>query len=100
MGAKRGRMIYVPPVIVDEVKSIQSEDNIVSRPEAFRSLAKYARVGRETKRLMRLDFKKTIPQKQINSYKDELKPMLFDNIRSKKRKKDKWTDEFLNGGAL
>ena len=49
MVRNKGRMIYVPPVIIDEVKDIQREDDIESRPEAFRNLVKYARIGREIK---------------------------------------------------
>jgi len=48
----KGQMIYVPPVIIDELQDLQREDDIPVRAEAFKKLVKYAQVGRETKRLI------------------------------------------------
>ncbi len=49
---KKGKMMYVPPVIIDEVYDLQREDRIPVRADAFKELVKYAQVGREAKRLM------------------------------------------------
>lgn len=51
---RKGCKAYVPVSILDEAESIMKEDGVVSRSEAMRSLVKYARVGREAKRIMTL----------------------------------------------
>ena len=57
---KRGRVVYVPTVILDELKDIKREDMIpkckVDNSIAFRKMAEYTRVGREAKRVINLDF--------------------------------------------
>jgi len=99
MAQKKGRMIYVPPVIIDEVADIQREDDIDSRPEAFRSLVKYARVGRETKRLIHLDFSKSEKRKPVDSFLNTPVHVPFSEP-PKKKKKDNWVDNFVKGGSL
>lgn len=51
MSSKKGRMLYVPPVIIDEVGDLMAEHNLDRRVEAFEKLADYARLGRETERI-------------------------------------------------
>lgn len=77
--AKRGRMMYVPPVIIDEIDDIKREDGIQIGAEAQRKLVKYARVGREVNRLRRLDFSRKVhlppvrnPRKRKGKDKDIL----------------------------
>lgn len=53
---KRGKMRYVPPVVIDEVEDIKREEGIEVGSDAFRKLVKYAQVGREVKRIISLDF--------------------------------------------
>jgi|TARA_Y100000310_G_scaffold304896_1_gene344513 hypothetical protein len=62
--AKRGKNTYVPSIIIDEIKDIQREDEVDSQSEAFKKMVKYAQVGRETKRLMRLDWSKANKKKK------------------------------------
>jgi len=49
----KGKMIYVPPSVMDEVRSIQKEDKEKQRADAFRKMVKYSKVGREAKRILR-----------------------------------------------
>lgn len=55
--AKKGRMIYVPPVLIEEASDIQREQNIPLRAEAVKKLVGYAKTGRELERIMKLDFR-------------------------------------------
>ena len=68
--AKKGRMVYVPSIVIDEIEDIKQEEDIIIGSEAFRKLVKHARIGREVDRLRRLDFRK--------------KP-LIDSFKKKKR---------------
>ena len=43
--------MYVPPVVIDELKDISREDDLLFGAEAFRKMVKYTRVGREANRL-------------------------------------------------
>lgn len=54
--AKKGRMIYVPPRVVDELEEIKQEDQLTKNAKAFDEMVKYSRVGREAKRLFTLRF--------------------------------------------
>lgn len=56
--AKKGRMRYVPPVVIDEIEDIKREDEIEKGSEAFHKMVKYARVGREVKRMATLDWRR------------------------------------------
>ena len=55
---KRGKMTYVPPIIIDELEDIRREDCLINNADAFKELCKYARVGREAKRIITLDWSK------------------------------------------
>ena len=50
--------MYVPPAVITELDDIMRENQINSKADAFKDLTKYARVGREAERLMKLDFSK------------------------------------------
>jgi len=64
----RGKYIYVPPVVVDELEDIKREDGIFGRAEAFKKMTKYTRVGREVNRLRRLDFHKSVPRIPVEEF--------------------------------
>lgn len=53
----RGRRIYVPKNIIDELEDVKVEKGIQSNHEAFNVIAQASQVGRETERLMKMDFK-------------------------------------------
>jgi|TARA_Y100000310_G_scaffold337002_1_gene422971 hypothetical protein len=75
MGKKKGRIKYCPFVVIDEIEDIKREDDITIDAEAMRKLVKYARVGRESKRMMSLDWSRSIPRIPVDP-----------NIKRKKRK--------------
>ena len=55
---KRGRMVYIPPNLLDEAEDIMREKGLNKRTDAFKDLTKYAKVGREAERIYKLDFLK------------------------------------------
>jgi len=59
----KGRIVYVPSILMLEVEDIKREENIRKRAHAMRKLVEHARIGREIDRLVRLDWtrKKTLP---------------------------------------
>lgn len=52
----KGRIVYVPPVVMDEVESIKADHDVESNAEAMRKMVKYSQVGREIERIRNLDF--------------------------------------------
>lgn len=52
----KGRIVYVPPSVFDELGEIREEDKLESNADAFKEMAKYSRVGREAKKILRLRF--------------------------------------------
>jgi len=86
---KKGRMKYVPPIVIDELEDIQREDKIGEDAQAFRELVGYARVGREMKRIMKLDWRGAKRLPPINVYPTK-----------KKRRKDEFDDMFGEGDML
>lgn len=58
MDKRKGRICWVPPAVVIELDDIKREDAIGTQADAFKELTKYARVGREAKRAMKLDWRK------------------------------------------
>jgi hypothetical protein len=52
----KGRIVYVPPSVFDELGAIRNEDNLDCNADAFKEMAKYSRVGREAKKILRLRF--------------------------------------------
>lgn len=57
---KRGRMIYVPHDVLDEIDQIMQHREIEQRAEAMNEMVKYSQVGREAERILKLDFSDTI----------------------------------------
>ena len=43
---KKGRAMWCPPSILDEIENIKQEEGIESNAEAMRKLGKYSQVGR------------------------------------------------------
>ena len=56
--AKKGGMFWIPETVRQEVEDIQREDRIIEREQAFKRMTEYARVGREIKRIAKLDWSK------------------------------------------
>lgn len=54
--AKRGRVMYVPSIVIEEVHNIKQEHNLDYGSEAFRKMAEYSVVGREVERLATFNF--------------------------------------------
>uniref|UniRef100_A0A6M3IEX5 Uncharacterized protein n=1 Tax=viral metagenome TaxID=1070528 RepID=A0A6M3IEX5_9ZZZZ len=52
---KKGKMVYVPPVILEEAEIIAMEKGL-GRADALRQMTNYSRVGREMERIMKLDW--------------------------------------------
>lgn len=85
--AKKGRMVYVPSIVIEEVEDIKREDDIFQGVEAMRRLVKYARVGREVNRMRNLDW----------SRKVKLPDIVETNLNNKNKRKS-LMEEFMNGG--
>ncbi len=60
--------MYVPPVVIIEMEDIKREDKLPNNADSFKEMTKYARVGREAKRLMTLDFTKAKRLPSISSF--------------------------------
>ena len=60
--------MYIPPVVIDEIKDLKREDEIHANSEAFRKMVKYTRVGREVKRLAKFDFRKSVPRIPVENF--------------------------------
>lgn len=54
---RKGRMIYVPPNLLNEADNIMNIKGYTKRINALEDLTKYARVGREAENLSKLNFK-------------------------------------------
>lgn len=54
---KKGRMVYAPSVVIDEVEDVMRDHDIHRRDEAFRKMVEYSKVGREMERIMTLDWR-------------------------------------------
>ena len=68
MVSKKGKKLYVPPVLIDEIEDIKREESLDGNSVAMRKMVEHARVGREVERLVKLDFSKAIPRVPINLY--------------------------------
>lgn len=51
MMIKRGKKIWIPAVVLDEISDIKQVDGIYSNAEAMRKMVKYTRVGREVNQM-------------------------------------------------
>jgi len=67
MGIK-GKVSYIPSVVVDEVEDIRRENNVYDQAEAMKQLIKYARVGREMERIMKLKWDKAKPRMNVEDF--------------------------------
>lgn len=54
--AQKGRMIYVPPIVLDELFKIKQEEGIGKNAKAFDKMVSYSKVGREAKKIFTLRF--------------------------------------------
>lgn len=66
----KGRMIYVPPLVLLEVEDIRKRDNIDTNAEAFNVFTNYARIGRAVQKIINLDFTSTSMLPSIPKAKD------------------------------
>jgi len=57
---KRGRTMWSPPELLDELNDIKQHKNIHSNTKALTKLVEYARVGREVEVITNLDFKNSL----------------------------------------
>ena len=55
-GIKRGRIKYIPKIMLIELEDIKREDGISMDCEGFRKMVSYARVGRETNRFINFGY--------------------------------------------
>ena len=53
---RKGRMKYIPAVIIDEMEDLKLEKGIASDSDAFREIAGYSQVGREVERIKNFKF--------------------------------------------
>jgi len=69
----KGRLKYVPKIVLIELDDIKREDDIFADAEAFRKIVKYARVGRELNRLKNVHYdwskKARLPPVEFNKRK-------------------------------
>jgi len=65
---KKGRHKWCPASVIDEIEDIKREEGVKRDSDAFVKMVKYTRVGREAKRLITLDFSKSIRRPSLNSY--------------------------------
>lgn len=68
MATLKGRMGYLPPAILVELDDIMRENRLENKSQAFKELVKYARVGREAERIIRLDFGKSRPLPPVDLF--------------------------------
>lgn len=66
---KKGRKIWCPSSVIDELEDIKREDLVKENTEAFRKFVGYARVGREINRLRTLNWKRFQPLPTLEEYK-------------------------------
>ncbi len=65
---RKGRVLYVPPVVLTELDDIIREDRLPSKADAFKEMTRYTRVGREVKRMAALDFSKSVKLPNIDQF--------------------------------
>jgi len=47
MGKERGRKLWIPGVVIEEMKDIKESESLFRPSEAFRKMVKYSRRGRD-----------------------------------------------------
>jgi len=58
MATKKGRLMYCPSSVIDELESIRYDKELDKKCEAFRKMVKYSQVGREMEKISKLQFGK------------------------------------------
>jgi len=53
----KGRMIYVPKIMLNEIDDLKTEHKIKENKLAITKIVEYTRVGRQLERMMTLNFK-------------------------------------------
>jgi len=61
---KKGKVVYVPPSVFEELNNIMNEDDIPIQAEAFKGMVKYSQVGREAKKIFDRGFPMFSPKKK------------------------------------
>ena len=64
-----GKVTYVPRRVLRELDDLKLEDSIKKDSIAFNKMVDYARMGRELKRAMTLNFARMPTRKQSNPFK-------------------------------
>lgn len=82
MMKQKGKLLYVPSGILEEISDIKREDKLTSNADAFREMVKYTRVARELKRMMNLDWRKKARRTPVDN-------LNFKKPKWKKNKNDK-----------
>jgi len=62
-----GKVTYVPRVVLREIDDLKIEDKLKKDSEAFKKMVEYARMGRELKRAMTLNFTR-LPTRTSNPF--------------------------------
>lgn len=52
-------MGWLPKSVLDEVEDLKVEKRLVRRSDALNEMVQYARIGRETERIMKFDFSRS-----------------------------------------
>lgn len=87
--AKKGKVGWIPGIILDEVDDIMQEDDLEVNSEACKKLVKYARVGREVNRMRKFPylFSKPHNQSPVDVYPNETIGG-FKKVKKKKKGSD------------
>lgn len=56
MTKRKGRMVYVPPNVIEEAEKIQESKDLATRSRAFDEMVKYCQVGREAEKILKFDW--------------------------------------------
>lgn len=43
----KGRIIYVPPILIEELDNVMKEERLTVKTEGFRKIVNYSRLGRQ-----------------------------------------------------
>lgn len=67
MTKQKGRLVYAPSVVIEEVQDVMRDHDVHQQSEAFRKMVEYCRVGREMERIMTLDWRPRYVAKKKNN---------------------------------
>jgi len=62
---QKGQTGWYPWFLVDEIEDLKKEESINKNKDAMVHLVKYARVGRELNRIIKLDFTKSTKRPKL-----------------------------------